>query len=129
MNTGGAARPYCDCPAFRIMHYPFTIIIGDGMRLRRYLAQQDVAQAFSRTRWVEPERIEDEFPGAWRWSDAVCALFSQPHRWRADSLPGNLRSLCREAKMLDRQVIFHVDFESDLRRMSLPFGADYTMRL
>lgn len=111
------------------MRYPFTLIIGDGTRLQRYLSQHDVAQAFSHTRLVEPERIDDEFPRRWQWEDMVCAVFARPLRWRPESVEANLLSLCREAKMLERQVIFQVDFESDLRRMSLPVGPDFVLRL
>ena len=111
------------------MRYPFTLIIGDESRLRRYLAQQDVARAFSRTRLIEPERIDDEFPHRWHWRDTVCAVFTRPQRWRSQSLEANLKSLCLEAKMLDRQIILHVDFESDLRRIGLLSGPDYVMRL
>lgn len=127
MKRGGRvfAAGFVSCA----MRYPFTLIICDASRLLRYLSQWDVAEAFSRMRLVEPEGVDDEFPRAWRWNDAVCALFSRPQRWRLESLRANLESLCREAKMMDRHIIFHLEFESDLRRLGLPVRPEYVMQL
>jgi hypothetical protein len=111
------------------MRCPFTLIVGDESRLVRHLSELDVAEAMSRTRLIAPAQFDDPFPRNWAWGDAVCAVFPRPYRWRQETLQENLESLCLDARKLDRQIIFHVEFESDLRRLRLPVDPAYIMAL
>ncbi|MBN8440112.1 MAG: hypothetical protein J0M28_00180 [Thauera sp.] len=111
------------------MRCPFTLIVGDEGKLRNYVAQWDIAEALSRTRLVEPNMLDEEFPRIWAWPDIVCSVFPRPFRWRQESLHQNLLALCGEAKRCDGHIVLQIDFESDLRRLDLPLDPSYILRL